>query len=238
MMVIGLLVGITKTAIGGLGLLCAALIAQIMPAKESTGVLLLLFLTGDLFAIRAYKEHVEWKFLKTLIWPVLIGIVSGAFYLSHSTDSSLKQTIGWVVVLLVALYPATQYWQRHNEDLSVRFPRTLRIFLGSTAGFMSMVANAGGTPMTIYLLLRKKSVLNFLGNTAWFFFILNLTKLPFTLSLGLLNFSSFHYLYPALPMVAIGAFLGKKIISKINQQLFQNITLVSAAAVGLKLIFF
>lgn len=238
MMVIGVLVGITKTAIGGLGLLCAAVIAQIMPAKESTGVLLILFLTGDLFAIRAYKKHAEWKFLKTLIWPVFIGIISGAFYLSHSTDSSLKRTIGWVVVLLVSLYPATQYWQRHNEDLSVRFPRTLRILLGSTAGFMSMVANAGGTPMTIYLLLRKNSVLNFLGNTAWFFFILNLTKLPFTLSLGLLNVSSLHYLFPALPMVAIGAFLGKKIISRINQQLFQNITLVSAAALGLKLIFF
>lgn len=39
MMVIGVLVGITKTAIGGLGLLCAAVIAQIMPAKESTELL-------------------------------------------------------------------------------------------------------------------------------------------------------------------------------------------------------
>jgi len=238
MMAIGLLVGITKTAIGGLGLLSAALITQIMPAKESTGVLLILLLTGDLFATQAYKKHVEWKFLKTLIWPVIIGIAAGAFFLSHSTDSSLKRTIGWVVVLLVALYPATQYWQRHNEDLSTRFPRTLQIFLGSTAGFMSMIANAGGTPMTIYLLLRKNSVLNFLGNTSWFFFILNLTKLPFTFSLGLLNQNSIQYLLPAIPMVAIGAILGKRIISRIDQKIFQNITLVSAAAVGLKLILF
>jgi len=32
--------------------------------------------------------------------------------------------------------------------------------------------------------------------------------------------------------------IGKKIISKIDQQLFRNITLISTAAVGLKLIFF
>jgi uncharacterized membrane protein YfcA len=38
-------------------------------------------------------------------------------------------------------------------------------------------------------------------------------------------------------MVAIGAFIGKRIISRIDQGLFQNITLISAAAVGLKLIF-
>ena len=140
--------------------------------------------------------------------------------------------------MLVALYPASQYWQRHNEDISIRFPKTLRIFLGTLAGFMSMVANSGGIPMSIYILLRRKSVLNFLGNTAWFFFIVNIAKLPFTLTLGLLDFKSLHYILPAIPMVALGALLGKKIVSRIDQQLFQNMTLVSAALVGFKLIFF
>jgi uncharacterized membrane protein YfcA len=238
MMIIGLLVGVAKTAIGGLGLLSVVLLAQVMPAKESTGVLLILLIVGDLFAIGVYKKHVEWKFLKTLIWPVLFGFFMGAFYLFQSTDNSLKKTIGIVVVLLVALYPASQYWQRHNEDISTRFPKTLRIFLGTSAGFMSMVANSGGTPMSIYILLRRKSVFNFLGNTAWFFFIVNIAKLPFTLTLGLLDFNSLHYILPAIPMVALGALLGKKIISRIDQQLFQNMTLVSAALVGLKLIFF
>jgi uncharacterized protein len=238
MMAIGLLVGVSKTAIGGVGLLSAALIAQVMPAKESTGVLLVLFLVGDLFAIGIYKKHVEWKFLKTLIFPVLCGFVVGAFYLFHSTDNSLKRTIGVVVVLLVLLYPVSQYWQKHNDDITVGYPRTLRVFLGSTAGFMSMIANSGGTPMSIYLLLRKNSVLNFLGNTAWFFFIINLAKLPFTFGLGLLDLNSLQYILPAVPMVAIGALIGRRFIAKIDLRMFQNITLVSALAVGLKLIFF
>jgi len=237
-MAIGLLVGVSKTAIGGVGLLSAALIAQVMPAKESTGVLLVLFLVGDLFAIGIYKKHVEWKFLKTLIFPVLCGFVVGAFYLFHSTDNSLKRTIGVVVVLLVVLFPVSQYWQKHNDDITIRYPRTLRVFLGSTAGFMSMIANSGGTPMSIYLLLRKNSVLNFLGNTAWFFFIINLAKLPFTFGLGLLDLKSLQYILPAVPMVAIGALIGRRFIAKIDLRLFQNITLISALAVGLKLIFF
>lgn len=238
MLVIGLLVGVAKTAIGGLGLLSAALLVQVIPAKESTGVLLILLLVGDLFAIGVYKKHVEWKFLKKLIWPVLFGLSTGAFYLLNSNDHSLKRTIGIIVVLLVSLYPVSQYWQRHNGDISIRFPKSLRALLGSTAGFMSMVANSGGTPMSIYLLLHRKSVLNFLGNSAWFFFIVNITKLPFTLALGLLDFNSLNYILPAIPMVAIGALIGRKIISRINQQLFQNITLFSAAVVGVKLIFF
>jgi hypothetical protein len=168
----------------------------------------------------------------------LCGFVVGAFYLFHSTDNSLKRTIGVVVVLLVVLFPVSQYWQKHNDDITIRYPRTLRVFLGSTAGFMSMIANSGGTPMSIYLLLRKNSVLNFLGNTAWFFFIINLAKLPFTFGLGLLDLKSLQYILPAVPMVAIGALIGRRFIAKIDLRLFQNITLISALAVGLKLIFF
>ncbi|MSV50476.1 MAG: sulfite exporter TauE/SafE family protein, partial [Actinobacteria bacterium] len=46
LMLVGLLVGIAKTAIGGMGLVSAALLATILPAKESTGVLLILLLVG------------------------------------------------------------------------------------------------------------------------------------------------------------------------------------------------
>jgi uncharacterized membrane protein YfcA len=236
MMGIGLLVGLAKTSIGGLGLLCAALLTQILPAKESTGVLLILLIIGDLFAITAYRKYVDWKFLRTLFMPVFVGLVFGAIFLSQSTDESLKKFIGWVVVILVILYPLSQYWQKKNSDLNSRFPRFLRLTLGSTAGFMSMVANSGGTPMSIYLFLRRESVMNFLANSAWFFFIVNLIKLPFTIGLGILEVTSFKFILPAIPAIAVGALIGKKIVSQINQKIFQNLTLISAGLVGMKLI--
>jgi uncharacterized membrane protein YfcA len=119
---------------------------------------------------------------------------------------------------------------------TVKYPKPLRIILGSTAGFMSMVANSGGPPMSIYLLMRRKTVMNFLGNTAWLFFAVNVFKLPFTLGLGILEFNSLQYILPALPAVPIGAIVGRKIVSKIDLELFQKITLVAAAAAGLNLI--
>jgi uncharacterized membrane protein YfcA len=233
---IGFLTGLSKTAIGGIGMVNAALLASVLPAKESTGVMLVLLITGDLFAIGVYKKHVEWKVLQKLIWPVIAGVVVGAYFLSHTTNDSLKKTIGWIVLLLVAFYPISHRLQKRDFDVSTRFPKSLGASLGSTAGFMSMVANSGGPPMSIYLLLRKNSVMNFLGNTAWFFFIINVFKLPFTLALGLLDFHSFYYIFPALPAVPIGAVIGRKLVSRINQDLFQKITLVTAALAGLNLI--
>lgn len=236
MILVGFLTGITKTAIGGIGMVNAALLASLLPAKESTGVMLILLITGDLFAIGVYKKHVEWKLLQKLIWPVILGVCIGAYFLSHSTDQSLRKTIGWIVLLLVAFYPVSQRLQSRNFDINLRYPKTLGASLGLTSGFMSMVANSGGPPMSIYLILRKNSVLNFLGNTAWFFFAINIFKLPFTFALGILNFDSLQYLIPALPAVPIGALVGRRLISYIDQDLFQNLTLITAALAGLNLI--
>jgi uncharacterized membrane protein YfcA len=140
------------------------------------------------------------------------------------------------VLILVILYPINQRLQKRDFDISLKYPRPLRVILGSTAGFMSMVANSGGPPMSIYLLLRENTVMKFMGNNAWLFFLVNLFKLPFTLALGLLNFESLYYILPALPMVPLGAMLGRKVINKLNLELFQNITLVSAALAGLNLL--
>ena len=236
LVLIGFLIGLSKTAIGGIGMVNAALLATIMPAKESTGVLLVLLIFGDLFAIGVYKKHVEWKVLRKLIWPVIAGVIVGAYFLSHSSDESLKKTIGWIVLLLVVFYPISRRLQKRELDINLRYPKPLRIVLGSMAGFMSMVANSGGPPMSIYLLMRRNSVMNFLGNTAWFFFVINVFKVPFTLGLGLLDFQSFQYIFPALPAVPLGAILGRKLVNKIDLELFQKITLVTAAAAGLNLI--
>jgi len=233
---IGFLTGFSKTSIGGIGLVNAALLATILPAKESMGVMLILLIAGDLFAIGIYKRHVEWKMLRSLIWPIIFGIFVGVYFLSRATNESLKQTIGIIVLLLVILYPISQRLQSSNVSLNLRYPKTLRLSLGVMTGFMSMVANSGGPPMSIYLLLRKNTVLKFMGNNAWLFFMVNLFKVPFVFALGLLNFQSVSYIIPALPLVPLGALLGRKVIGKLNQELFQKITLISAALAGLNLL--
>jgi uncharacterized membrane protein YfcA len=175
--------------------------------------------------------------LRSLIWPIIFGIFAGVYFLSRSTDASLKHTIGAIVILLVILYPISQRLQNNNFSLNLRYPKSLRLTLGVMTGFMSMVANSGGPPMSIYLLLRKNTVMKFMGNNAWLFFMVNLFKLPFVFALGLLDFNSLAYIIPALPLVPLGALLGRKVINKINQELFQNITLISAALAGINLLF-
>lgn len=57
LIVAALLTGLAKTAIPGLASIAAAIYALVLPAKESTGMMLVLLLAGDLLAIWAYRDR-------------------------------------------------------------------------------------------------------------------------------------------------------------------------------------
>jgi uncharacterized membrane protein YfcA len=234
--IVGFLIGLSKTAFGGLGLVSAAILANFIPARESTGVLLILLITGDLFAIKLYFKHVEWKLIRSISGPVVVGILGGVLFLAFTGDAELRKTIGAIIVTLVLLFPVAQRLQSGDHAPLLRFPNAIKNSLGTIAGFMSMVANSGGAPMSIYLLLNKNSKMTFLGNSAWIFFLINLFKVPFILALGILSLNSLDYLLPSMPAVVLGTLVGKKLISRVNMVWLQRVTLLGALLAGLRLL--
>jgi hypothetical protein len=58
---------------------------------------------------------------------------------------------------------------------------------GVAAGFTTMTANAAGAVMTLYLLAMRVEKLRFIGTSAWFFLIVNVSKVPFSAGLGLFH---------------------------------------------------
>lgn len=65
------LVGISKTAVPGFNTVPVALFASILPAKTSTGALLILLMIGDIFALLAYRKHAHWPTLIRMVPAVL-----------------------------------------------------------------------------------------------------------------------------------------------------------------------
>ncbi|WP_223164269.1 sulfite exporter TauE/SafE family protein [Nocardioides mesophilus] len=195
------LIGFSKTAVNGVSLISVALFASVLPVRSSTGTLLLLILVGDVYAVRAYRRHADWRVLRRLIVPVAVGIVSGTYFLGRMSDAVLGHTIGWVLAALLTVQLLSRLRSLWAEPAT---PRLHAPVLGALAGFTSMVANAGGSFMSIYLLKADVGVLGFIGTGAWFFFMLNLVKLPLSLSLGLIDAQSLYVLVALAPLVLIG----------------------------------
>jgi uncharacterized membrane protein YfcA len=108
---------------------------------------------------------------------------------------------------------------------------------GGLAGFTTMVANAGGPPMNLYLLAAKYDKLRFLGTTAWFFFAVNLTKLPVSIGLGIVRPDTALLAGVLAPVVLLGTWLGRITIKRIDQATFEKLVTVFVAISALFLVF-
>ena len=103
-----LLVGFSKTALPGINTLAVALFAAILPAKASTGALLVLLLVGDCFALWNYRRHAHWPTLVRMMPAVIVGLAVGGVFLAFAGDSLVRRVIGILLILLMGI----TLWQR------------------------------------------------------------------------------------------------------------------------------
>lgn len=221
--VAAVLVGVSKTALPGINTLSIAAFAAILPARESTGALLLLLIVGDAFALLSYRRHADWATLLKLIPAVVAGLAVGAAFLALADDAWVRRVIGVILLLIIAF----TLWQRARrsplgaEPKSDRAAALARLGYGSLGGFTTMVANAGGPVMSMYFLAARFPVKAFLGTAAWFFAVLNLAKLPVSVGLGLITPGTLLLDLLLVPGVIGGAILGRWIANRIRQQAFE-----------------
>jgi uncharacterized membrane protein YfcA len=107
--------------------------------------------------------------------------------------------------------------------------------VGVIAGFITLVANAAGPLMAIYLVSMRLPKMEYVGTAAVFFMCLNLFKVPFMVNLGLITVHSFGFNLMLAPAVVIGAFVGRWLVVRINQALFENMVLCLSAIAGVLL---
>lgn len=230
-----LCIGLAKSGLGGFGMITVLLMAEVLPARESTGVVLPLLIVGDLFAVNAYRHHAQWRYIRHLLIPAIIGIVMGYFLMNLIPDRQFKHVIGWIILGLTLLQWSRQFF---NPETVNRLAHT-RAFgnsMGILGGGATMMANAAGPVMSLYFLAVNLPKLELIGTGAWFFLIVNLTKIPFSANLGLINGTSLTLVAMLAPVVVIGIGLGKLLVHLVPQKIFEWLLLLSAALGAARLI--
>ena len=232
-----LMVGISKAGITGLSILSVALFTHVFPSsKQASGLVLPLLIFGDIVAVLSYRTHTQWRYLWKLMPWTAAGVVLGYFALGHISDRTARIMIGAIIVSLCAL----GYWRRYlsvtTQETTGSWHWALGAALGVVAGFITLVANAAGPLMSIYLIAMRLPKMQFVGTAAVFFMLLNLFKVPFMVKLGLITPESFEFNLVLAPAVLLGALAGRWLLMRINQQLFDQLVLSLSAIAGVLLI--
>lgn len=233
----GLLTGVAKTGLPGFGILAVPLmVLAVGDARHSAGWLLPLLCFADLFAIATYRRHAQARRLFDLMPWVLAGIALGALTLA-APERLLRLLVAAVVIFMIGLR-----WVRGRRaaaaDAAIGTPAPRDRWwqsagYGVSAGFATTVANAAGPVMNLYLLARRLPKHEFVATGAWFFFVVNLVKLPIYAGHGLIGRRSLLFDLALAPSVVVGALLGRVLLHRLPQAAFDRLVMaltVCAAA--------
>ena len=230
-------VGLAKTGVPGLSVLFVAAFANILSARAATGVVLPLLIMGDLFAVGSYRKHLVWSHLWPLFPWTILGVLMGWLALGKINDVWSARLIGLILLSMLGFH---LWWKRpsvaaKHQKILTEAPWWLATLAGTLAGFCTMVANAAGPVMSLYLLAMRLPKLEFMGTAAVFFLLLNWFKFPFMLNLGMINASSLKLNLWLAPAVVLGALTGRWLAGKISQRWFEYSTLILTALAAGKL---
>ncbi|MBP3951943.1 sulfite exporter TauE/SafE family protein [Bacillus suaedae] len=229
-------IGVTKTGLPTLGILVTATMASIFPARESIGIVLPMLLFADVIAVTYYRRSVNWKTLLSLLPWVLGGLIAGYFLLYSIEESRpIEIILGTIILTLMALQMVKerygQKWLEHLPDSKVFIG-----IMGTLAGFTTMVGNAAGPIMSIFLIAIALPKKEFIGTGAWFFLAVNLIKIPMYAQLGLITSETLFFNLWLIVPILVGAYLGIKFLSLIPEKYFQVIILILVTVGGLRLL--
>jgi len=216
------MVGMAKTGMPGLGILAVPMmVLTVGDARQAAGWLLPILCFADLFAVYYWRKHAAAGRLFSLLPWVMVGIVCGAFTLTLP-EKQLRPMVGIIILVMLCLY----LWRRYQSDT---IPTAHPLPYGIAAGFSTTVANAAGPVMSLYLLSKQLPKEEFVATGAWFFFFINLTKLPIYAWQGMISAQSLQFGATMAPAVLVGAITGRWLIHRIPAKVFENSVLILTA---------
>lgn len=221
-----LMIGIGKTGAPGVSTLTVPLmVLTVGDARHAAAWTAPLLIVGDIFAVGYWRRHAEARALFSLVPWVAVGMVAGGLALSAS-DQTVRRVLGVVVLGMLVL----SVLRRRNP--SAPLPGHSSLY-GVAAGFATTIANAAGPVMSGYLLTRRLPKEQFVATGAWFFFVVNLAKLPIYAANHLFSRASLTYDLAMILPVVLGAVSGLWLVRRISQRSFDGLIIALSAIAAL-----
>ena len=226
--------GISKAGFPGMSLVHVVVFALIFGARNSTGIILPMLIVADVLAVRAFQQHARWIYIRRMLPAAVVGIVAGFALMGRLNEAAFAPLIGVIVLVLTVL----QAGRMARPDLLADVPHSHAFAwtMGLLAGITTMLANAAGPVVTLYALSVSLPKFELVGTLAWFFFIVNLVKVPFSVWLGLIRTDTLTLNVMLVPAVLAGVAIGRWLTHKVPQRLFDGLLLTFAFVAALRLV--
>lgn len=229
------LIGLSKTGIQGIGTLAVPILALAYGSKPSTGILLPILCMADLIAVIYYRRSAEWKYILKLLPTTILG-----FFLALAVDSLIPTNyFRYLLSFTILVGIAVLFWTETKDKENLLPDKWWYAHLfGLLGGFTTMIGNAAGPVMAVYLLSMKLPKYSYVGTGAWFFMIVNLLKLPLQIfAWNNITAETLLLDLQTIPFIVVGAFLGIKLVNALPERIFRRVIIYLTVFSALMLLF-
>ncbi len=227
-----LAIGLSKAGIAGLGMIAIPLMAVVFGGKASVGIVLPMLIFADVMAVFYFRRYAEWKHVSAIVPWSLLGIVLGTYIGNQIDDQAFKVMMGAIVMVSLGIL----FWRDYHGITSIPQFKGYAALIGLCIGFTTMVGNLAGPISMLYFLSLQLPKNAFIGSKAWFFLLINTSKVPFHVwSWKTIDVSTLTLNLMVLPVIAIGAFLGVRLVRYIPEGVYRWFVLVVTFISGLLL---
>jgi uncharacterized membrane protein YfcA len=229
------ILGLAKAGLRGIDMLNVTLMALVFGGKASTGIVLPLLCIADIGAVLYYHRHAQWKhFWKLAPW-MAVGILIGVYAGKDMNEVVFRKIMSIIIILTVIIMGLMEIIKSENVPTHPLFAAST----GIMAGITTMLGNLAGAFSNLYFLAMRLPKNHFIGTSAWLFLVINLFKLPFqVLFWKNITISSLQTDLLLIPALAIGFFIGIKIVKQIQDHYYRKVviilTLIGAVVIFLK----
>ena len=193
-----------------------------------------MLIMADLFAVKYYHRHANWRYLIKLFPSAALGVIFGTWLGNFIDDQVFRLLMSIFIFGSLGI----MVWMEKSNKESIPDYLWFALLMGFLGGVTTMIGNLAGSVMALYLLSMRLPKNAYIGTAAWFFLAINIFKLPFHIFVWeSININSFMLNLICLPFIGLGAWLGITLVKRISEQYYRWFVILMTAIAAIMLAF-
>ena len=205
------------------------LASYIIEFKTALVLVAIFHLFGNVSRITFFRHGLDKNVLLIFGMPSFVFSLLGATLVGDLSQTFLKLMLGIFLIFVSVVFLI-------KPKLSFPVNRKSLVLGGGISGFIVGLIGTGGALRAAFLTGLKMDKEKYIATSAVIALGTDATRIPYYLSSGFLA-EEYYYLIPFLFLSAVvGSYVGRKIVTRIDQEKFKKMVLIAIILVSIKFI--
>lgn len=197
--------------------------------KTAIILVAILHISGNISKVAIFKKGLDWRILAIFGIPSILLALLGAVLIDIIPQDIMKLILG----IFLIVFSVTTFFK---PDMKIPSTKKNLVAGGSLSGFLAGLIGTGGALRASFLTGLKLDKFTYIATAASIALVTDATRIPVYVSQGFL-LEQYYWYIPILIGIAVsGSYIGKRIVNKINNEIFRKIIAIAIILASIKFV--